>query len=90
MPVARLMALPLALAVASTTGFALVASPKVALAETDTTLQQRIEESGAAYDEAQQRVVELQAKIDANTQAYNEGKEKLAKIEPRALPSATI
>ena len=74
MPVARLMALPLALAVASTTGFALTASPKMALAETDETLQQRIEESGTAYDEAQQRVAELQAKIDAN-------EERIAQIE---------
>lgn len=74
MPVARLMALPLALAVASTTGFTLAASPKVALAETDETLQQRIEESGTAYDEAQQRVAELQAKIDAN-------EERIAQIE---------
>ena len=60
----RLMALPLALAVAASTATGL-ANPRVARADEMSDLQQRIEDSGSAYDEAQQRVDDAQAKIDA-------------------------
>ena len=63
----RLMALPLALAVAASTATGL-ANPRVARADEMSDLQQRIEDSGSAYDEAQQRVDDAQAKIDANEQ----------------------
>ncbi len=66
------MALPLAFAVtAGLSGAALL--PTTAYAEDSMSdLAQRIQESGAAYDEAEQRVAELQAKIDASEQRIAE------------------
>ncbi len=69
---ARLLALPLAFAVAASTAAAALVVPEVARADSLETLQQRIEDSSAAYDEAAQRVEELQEKIDANEQRISE------------------
>lgn len=70
---ARLLALPLALAVSTSAGLAaLTAAPQAAFADSLDTLQQRIEDSGSAYDEALQRADELQQKIDANEQRIAE------------------
>lgn len=70
---ARLLALPLAFAVAASTGAAtLSVAPQAARADSLDTLQQRIEDSAATYDEAAQRVEELQQKIEANEQRISE------------------
>ncbi len=82
----RLMALPLALAVAASTATGL-ANPRVARADEMSDLQQRIEDSGSAYDEAQQRVDDAQAKIDANEQRIGQIEAELPAAKQSAATS---
>ena len=84
---ARLMALPLALAVAGSAGLPAVLAPTTAYAGSLTELAQRIQESGAAYDEAEQRVEELQAKIEANEQRIAEIEAELPEKKQAAADS---
>ena len=50
-------------------------------------LQQRIEDSGSAYDEAQQRVDDAQAKIDANEQRIGQIEAELPAAKQSAATS---
>ncbi len=81
------MALPLALAVAGSAALPSVLAPSTAYADTVSDLSQRIQESGAAYDEAEQRIEELQAKIDASEQRIAEIEAELPQKRQAAADS---
>ena len=70
-PAERIAAIAIAATIA---GLGFGARPATALAETYEELQQRVEDSTAAFDEAMANVEEIQVEIDAN-------KEKIAQIE---------
>ncbi|WP_321973014.1 hypothetical protein [Paratractidigestivibacter sp.] len=75
MPHARLLSLPLALAVAASASVpAALLAPTSVRANSISELTQRIEESGAAYDEAAKNIEELQAEIEEN-------EDRIAKLE---------
>ena len=84
---ARLMAMPLALAVAVSGAAVATVAPTIARADSISDLTQRIEESGTAYDEAAKRVEELQAKIDANEQRISELEAELPEKKEAAAES---
>ena len=87
-PHARLLSLPLALAVAVCGAFPAAAlAPTTARADTVSDLTQKIEESGAAYDEAAKRIEELQAKIDENEQRISELESQLPEKKAAAAES---
>ena len=87
-PHARLLSLPLALAVAACGAIpAATLAPTTARADTVSDLTQKIEESGAAYDEAAKRIEELQAKIDENEQRISELESQLPEKKAAAAES---